>query len=121
MKTEDIKKSIINDANKGVHKVVNWIKLVGLLGIIISVFLLIWLGGWLPLQISATSLLIIVISWFIKESFDKTASDYIDSSEVNEIRKKLGTFTDKVTPSPIKESNFKKRLDRAIKKYEENK
>jgi len=120
MKTEEIKKAIINDANKKIHKIVSWIKLIGLLGIVVSIFILIWVGGWLPLQISATSVFIMVIAFFIKESFNKTASDYIDSNEVMEIRKKLGTFTDK-TDKTVKRSAFQQRLDTAIEESRKNK
>jgi len=120
MKTEDIKKSIISEANKEVHKVVAWIKLVGLIGIVVSVLLFIWIGGWVPLQITASSLFIMVIAFFIKESFDKTAGDYIDSNEVKEIRRKLGTFTDK-TDKIVKRSAFQQRLDKAIEEARKNK
>jgi len=121
MKTEKIKEAIINEANKGVHKFVIQIKGLALVGIVVSVFLLIWMDGWLPLQISATSVFIIVIAWFIKESVDKTASSYIDAAEVNEIRRKLGTFSEKVEPKKASRSKFQQRLDKAMEDARKNK
>lgn len=111
------KTKIMNEVNSKFHIVIAYIRILALLGMVVSVFISIWGDGILGFKITLTALVVMVLSWVVKESVDKVVIDYLTSNTLDEIRYKINEAP---SVSPRKKSAFKTRLDGAIEEFREN-